>query len=82
MDIVKEVQSNIEAARLKYKPAKIKTIIVAEAPPNCIDRFFYFENVQTADFLFLGIIEVLYPDLKNQFMNAKQKRSPAKKNKY
>ena len=34
--------SQLESARLKYLPEKIKVIKVAEAPPDSIDRFFYY----------------------------------------
>lgn len=58
----------IEKARLNYKPNKVKTLLVAEAPPDNLDRFFYFENVKERDYLFLGITEALYPELKNDFI--------------
>ena len=64
----------LDLARNKYKPKKIKTLIVGEAPPDSIDRFFYFEDVKKADYLFLGIIGVIYPSLKNQYLDSK--RSP------
>ncbi|MFI5160637.1 MAG: hypothetical protein ACHQHN_05135 [Sphingobacteriales bacterium] len=76
METINDIKRKISEARLKYRPTKIKTIIVAEAPPDSIERFFYFENVKVADFLFLGIIEVLYPKLKDQYMNWNQRRSP------
>lgn len=66
------ILKQLEAARDKYKPQKIKTLIVGEAPPDSIDRFFYYENVKKADYLFLGIIAVLYPKLKNQYMDSKR----------
>lgn len=62
----------IENSRNKYKPEVIKTILVAEAPPDSIDRFFYFENVKTADYLFLGIVAVLYPEAKAKYLANKR----------
>lgn len=50
-----------EAARLQYKPAAIRYLFVAEAPPG-EERFFYFEDVSTHDNLFLETMKVLYPD--------------------
>jgi hypothetical protein len=40
-----------EAAR-KYRPAKVKLLLVAEAPPTALDRYFYFEDVTEQDSLF------------------------------
>lgn len=54
--------SKFEKARLKYKPEKIKYLLVAETPPKSdSDRFFYFENVSKQDSLFLETMKVLYP---------------------
>ncbi len=69
----------LEEARKKYKPEKIKIIFIAEAPPDSLDRFFYYENVKKADYLFLGIIDALYPNLKESFL--KSKRTPEIKQK-
>ena len=52
----------IEDARLKYKPKKIKFLLVAEAPPKVESkRFFYFEDISDGDSLFLETMKVLYP---------------------
>ena len=53
MDRIK-ILKQLETARNKYKPEKIKTLVVGEAPPDSIDRFFYYEDVKKADYLFLG----------------------------
>lgn len=53
------------AARNKYKPSHIKILLIAEAPPNNLDRYFYYEDVKSHDSLFLEIMGILYPDLKN-----------------
>ncbi|MCW4452168.1 hypothetical protein OK344_08095 [Kaistella sp. BT6-1-3] len=58
----------LENARLKYKPEKIKLLLIAEAPPDSLNRFFYFENVKEKDFLFLAISEYFYPALKEKFL--------------
>ena len=64
--------SQLEDSRKKYKPEVIKTVIIAEAPPDSIERFFYYEDVKTADFLFLGIVEVLYPEAKKKYLEYKE----------
>jgi hypothetical protein len=73
-----ELLKKLEAARLKYKPAEMKAIFVAEAPPDGLERFFYYENVQRDDWLFLGIIGVLYPEEKEKYLkNGRRKMQKA-----
>lgn len=48
-------------ARNRYKPTRLRCLFIAEAPPTD-DRYFYFDDVQTADWLFLGVMKVLFPD--------------------
>jgi hypothetical protein len=43
-------------------------LLVAEAPPNSLERFFYYDSVRQHDYLFLGVTEALYPNLKEQFL--------------
>ena len=50
-------------ARVKYKPEIIKYLLVAETPPKSdSNRFFYYENVDREDSLFIETIKVLYPN--------------------
>lgn len=56
------------AARNKYKPPTIRMLLIAEAPPSNLDRYFYFEDVKTHDSLFLEIMGVLYPEQKKQYL--------------
>lgn len=65
---INKLKAQLEKARLKYKPNKIKYLLIAEAPPNNIERFFYYENVHNHDYLFLGVAQALYPELKEQFL--------------
>ena len=66
----KELIYKLESAREKYKPLKIKYLLIAEAPPDNVERFFYYEDVKNHDYLFLGITEALYPNLKVQYINS------------
>jgi len=61
-----------EKARKKYKPATVKYLLIAEAPPQ-IDtgRFFYYENVKDHDGLFLETMKALYP---NDYIDTKSTR--------
>ena len=36
----------------RYKPEPVTTLLVGEAPPEALDRYFFFEDVRTADWLF------------------------------
>jgi hypothetical protein len=44
----------------KYKPDKIKYLIVAESPPKNPDNYFYFLDVKKHDGFYLEIINALY----------------------
>lgn len=63
-----ELKAQLEKARLKYKPDEIKYLLIAEAPPDSVDRFFYYDKVRQHDYLFLGVVQALYPDLKKKFL--------------
>jgi hypothetical protein len=52
-----------EMARLKYRPERIKTLLITEAPSESSDSFFYFEQVKRYDQLYVSIMKVLYPDI-------------------
>jgi len=57
------MKEDFESARQKYKPKVIKFLLIAEAPPKVESkRFFYFEDVQKYDGLFLETMKLLYPD--------------------
>jgi len=52
---------DFEKARLKYKPSNIKILFIAETPPKTTsNRFFYYENVNKGDSLFVEIMKFLY----------------------
>lgn len=54
--------NKFEVARHKYKPIQIEYLLVAETPPKSnSNRFFYFENVDKQDSLFIETIKLLYP---------------------
>ena len=69
------LRSRYAAARNKYKPSTVKTLLIGEAPPCDLDRYFYFEEVPKQDSLFLEIAGVLYPEMKAAYL--KSKRDPA-----
>jgi hypothetical protein len=50
--IAKAARQRRSRAAKKYKPAKVKLLLIAEAPPNELERYFYFEDVRAHDWLF------------------------------
>lgn len=52
-----ENAKNIERFRSEYLPEKIQLLLVGEAPPDSGDRFFYYPNVKTNDWLFIAILK-------------------------
>lgn len=68
IEYMKHLKKQLENARLKYKPDNVKYLFIAEAPPDSVDRFFYYENVSRHDYLFLGVAQALYPELKDKFI--------------
>jgi hypothetical protein len=45
------------AAARRWQPDRIELLLVAEAPPSALDRYFYFEDVSTHDSLFRHVVE-------------------------
>lgn len=46
----------------RYKPESIDLLLVAEAPPAVLDRYFYFTHVRDHDSLFRYVCRVLLAD--------------------
>jgi hypothetical protein len=47
-------------AAAKYKPGRTLVLFVAEAPPNDLERYFYFEDVKGHDWLWLALMKALF----------------------
>jgi len=54
-----EVRARRQRAAAKYRPSDVRVLLVAEGPPAADDRYFYFEDVASHDWLFLGVTQVL-----------------------
>jgi len=67
---IKQMLAKIEKARAEFKPDKINYLLVAEAPPDSVERFFYFPNVRDKDFLFLGVMDLLFPEIKSKYLQS------------
>jgi len=50
------VRERRRQAAERYRPGVVDTLLVAEAPPACDDRYFYFERVQKHDDLFRNVV--------------------------
>ena len=42
-------------AAQRYQPAAVRILLVAQAPPEALDRYFYFPDVDTQDSLFRSV---------------------------
>jgi hypothetical protein len=47
------------AAAARFRPDRVVTLLVGEAPPSALDRYFYFEDVEIHDSLFRHVAEVV-----------------------
>lgn len=73
IDIIR-LKEQLDKARQNYKPEKVKYLLVAEAPPDSVDRFFYYPDVFEKDDLFLGVTRALYPKLKVKHLESRRRR--------
>ncbi len=53
------VRERRAAAAARYKPAAVGLLLVAEAPPESSDRYFYFEEVKEHETLFRETVRAL-----------------------
>jgi hypothetical protein len=51
-DVERKARRRRQRAALKYRPDVIELLLVAEAPPTALERYFYFEDVPRQDSLF------------------------------
>jgi len=49
-----------ESASRKYRPKNVALLLVAEAPPQALDRYFYFEQVRSNDWLFRAVVKGIF----------------------
>jgi len=62
MEKLTRLDSVLEVRRLaaqKYQPEKIRLLLVAEAPPQAENRYFYFESVDKQDSLFRYVVRCI-----------------------
>jgi hypothetical protein len=54
-DCRKAARRRRDAAR-RYRPDRIRLLLVAHMPPHELDRYFYFPQVSKADYLFQAVV--------------------------
>jgi len=47
------------AAAARWRPEVVRLLLVDEAPPSALDRYFYFEDVASHDSLFRHVVEAV-----------------------
>ncbi|SIF25235.1 Uncharacterised protein [Mycobacteroides abscessus subsp. abscessus] len=57
-----EVRRRRAAAAELYRPDKVRLLLVAQAPPDAADRYFYFTDVATQDSLFRSVARAILPN--------------------
>jgi hypothetical protein len=62
VDIPRRYPNSFALASRKYRPATVRILFIAEAPPAYESkRFFYFTGLRQGDTLFLEMMKTLYP---------------------
>ncbi|MBE5513769.1 Uncharacterised protein [Mycobacteroides abscessus subsp. abscessus] len=56
-----EVRQRRAAAAERYRPDRVRLLLVAQAPPDADDRYFYFTDVATQDSLFRSVARAILP---------------------
>lgn len=59
MNVAVAARRRREQAAARYRPERIDTLLVAEAPPSALDRYFYFEDVALHDSLFRHVVQAV-----------------------
>ncbi|OBG87039.1 hypothetical protein A5699_20075 [Mycobacterium sp. E802] len=56
-----EVRERRAATARRYQPEHVQLLLVAQAPPDADDRYFYFPGVAQHDWLFWAVVRALLP---------------------
>lgn len=49
-----------ESAADYFAPEKTNLLFLAEAPPSSVERYFYYPDVRTNDWLWIGLMKAIY----------------------
>lgn len=61
-DTAAEVRRRRAVAAERYRPGKVRLLLIAQAPPSDDDRYFYFTDVAQHDWLFRAVVRAVLPD--------------------
>lgn len=59
MSTANEARRRREQAAAKYRPEVVELLLIAEAPPSALGRYFYFEDVRRHDSLFGYVVRAV-----------------------
>ena len=68
------IDDRYAAAAEKYSPERTHVLFVAEAPPEDLARYFYFERVLRGDWLWIALMTALYPSEWNHTKTERQQK--------
>lgn len=59
--VAAEVRQRRAEAAERYRPDEVRLLLVAQAPPDAADRYFYFTDVAQQDSLFRSVARAILP---------------------
>jgi len=59
-------KSRLQPSPARFKPEAIDLLLVAESPPNSLDRYFYFDDVTEQDSLFRYVSKMILGELSDR----------------
>jgi hypothetical protein len=67
-----EFRQKIRKAWEDYLPAKTNCLLITDAPPEDLENHFYLAEAKGPEPLFLSVMEILYPELKADYLNRRR----------
>ncbi len=55
----RQARQRRDAAAARYRPETVELLLIAEAPPRTLDRYFYFADVPDQDSLFRHVVRAV-----------------------
>ncbi len=72
MDAQARARAPRQQAAEKYRPDDVRLLLVAEAPPASLDRYFYFDDVRQQDSLFRYVVQAVLTEAPTRTAKATQ----------
>ncbi len=69
---LEEFRQRIRQAWDEYKPPKTNCLLITDAPPENLENHFYLADAKGPEPFFLSIMEILYPELKADYLNRRR----------